>query len=170
MTLSVIIALAAVLFMFPTIGVVGSAMHPNLIGGGPRSNIFAGDRVLVPRYDTWLRSTGALPGYARGEIIIFKEPENSPTIRSKQKRLLMVKRIIGLPNDRIRIEAGQVFVNSYPLDQTFITGSGEINIYPVDFPVIEVKDGQITGFQGLIPDTYTFGKSKSVDISNSPYA
>lgn len=151
--LSVAITLSAALFTFNTIGVVGNAMRPNLVSG---------DRVLVPRYNAWLRRTGTLPEYARGEIVIFKEPDNSPIRRDANS--LMIKRIIGLPNDRISIEKGQIFVNSRPIDPTFIIGTGEISIYPVNFPIIKAKNGQVTGFQGLSPST--LGESISIDINN----
>ena len=186
---ALVIAFTIVTFVFTTVGVVGSSMRPNLDGGPPRGNflqmLFSGDRVFIPKYDTWLRRAGILPVYARGEIVVIREPTNSPTIRTGspflqkiplikeipfvQGRPFFIKRLIGLPGDRIRIEEGQVFINGHAIDQAFITESGEINAYPFNFPIIEVEDGEIVSFQGLSQGTSRFGASgpRPVDINNS---
>jgi len=45
----------------------------------------------------------------RGDIIVFRHP-NPP---------LLVKRVVGLPGDRLRIRAGRVYVNGVPLDEPY---------------------------------------------------
>lgn len=45
----------------------------------------------------------------RGDIIVFHHP----------KPPLLVKRVIGMPGDRLRIEDGRVFVNGLPLDEPY---------------------------------------------------
>jgi signal peptidase I len=47
----------------------------------------------------------------RGDIIVFHHP-NPP---------LLVKRVVGLPGDRLRIEDGQVYVNGMLLDEPYAT-------------------------------------------------
>jgi signal peptidase I len=47
----------------------------------------------------------------RGDIIVFHHP--SPP--------LLVKRVVGLPGDRLRIEDGQVYVNGSPLEEPYAT-------------------------------------------------
>ena len=47
-----------------------------------------------------------------GDVIVFRWP--------RDPRQNFVKRIVGLPGDRIRFEDGAVFVNSLPLDEPYV--------------------------------------------------
>jgi signal peptidase I len=47
----------------------------------------------------------------RGDVVAL-------TIKSGQA--VLVKRIVGLPGDRVRIERGQVYVNDVPLDEPYV--------------------------------------------------
>ena len=138
-------------------------MRPTLDGGVGSSNILqsllTGDRVFLPKYDTWLRRLGVLGPYRRGEIVVVREPENSPTAQFGNRRNFFIKRLIARGGDRLHIENGQVYVNGYPIDQSFITASGEIVPEPVNFPVVVVEGGEVVGFQGLVPGTRA-GKSE----------
>jgi len=46
---------------------------------------------------------------ARGDIIVFRHPQPA----------LLVKRVVGLPGDRLRIAGGQVYVNGVALDEPY---------------------------------------------------
>ncbi len=146
---ALIIAFLVVTFVFNTVGVVGSSMRPNLDGGVGGSNILrsllTGDRVFIPKYETWLRRAGILGPYSRGDIVVVRDPANSPTALETGSRPFFIKRIVAIPGDRIRIEAGQVIVNDHPVDQGFISDSGEITPDRQDFPVVTVSDGAIDG-------------------------
>lgn len=149
------IAYLVVTFIFTTVGVVGSSMDPNLDGGQGRGNLLrsllTGDRVFIPKYDTWLRRLGVLGEYERGAVVVLREPANAPTALETGKRNFYIKRVMAQPGDRLRIEGGQVYVNDIPIDQGFITDSGEIDVAPVDFPRVLVEDGEVaslvTSFQ-----------------------
>lgn len=153
---ALVIAFLVVTFLFNTVGVVGSSMAPNLDGGPGSSSLLrsllSGDRVFIPKYDTWLRRAGVLGEYRRGETVVFREPANAPTAQVRNRRQFFIKRVIGVPGDHIRIEAGQVFINGHELDQGFITDSGVITPDPVNFPVVSAVDGKVTGFSvGFLP-------------------
>lgn len=143
------IAFLVVTFVFNTVGVVGSSMRPNLNGGVGSSNVLAslvtGDRVFIPKYDTWLRRAGVLGPFRRGEVVVVREPANAPTAQERDRRPFFIKRIIARGGDSLRIEAGQVFVNGVAVDQGFITDTGEIQPDPIDFPVVSVQDGEAVG-------------------------
>ncbi len=147
---ALVVAFLIVTFVFNTVGVVGGSMRPNLDGGVGSSNILqsllTGDRVFIPKYDTWLRRLGVLGDYRRGDVVVVREPENSPSAQERSRRPFFIKRVIGVPGDHLRIEEGQVFVNDHPIDQSFITWTGEINPDPVDFPVVTQEGGDLTGF------------------------
>ncbi len=144
---ALLIAFFIVTFLFNTVGVVGSSMNPSLNGGPDNSDILssllAGDRVFIPKYDNWLRRFGFLGPYSRGDIVVVREPANSPSVEG-WRRMFFIKRVIGIPGDRVRIDAGQVYVNDYPIDQTFITRSNIVIPAPVDFPVVVQEKGQVT--------------------------
>jgi signal peptidase I len=144
------IAYLVVTFIFNTVGVVGSSMRPNLDGGVGGGNLLrsllTGDRVFIPKYETWLKRIGLLGPYQRGEIVVVRDPANSPTALETGSRPFFIKRVVAIPGDRLRIDAGQVIVNGHPIDQGFITGSGEINPDRQDFPVITLRDGGLEGF------------------------
>jgi signal peptidase I len=143
------IAYLVVTFVFNTVGVVGSSMRPNLDGGPPQASVIesllTGDRVFIPKYETWLRRMGLMPGYARGDIVVVRDPTNSPTALETGRRPFFIKRVIAGPGDRVRIEAGQVIVNDHPIDQGFITGTGEVTPDRQDFPVITTEAGRLAG-------------------------
>jgi signal peptidase I len=144
------IAYLVVTFIFNTVGVVGSSMRPNLDGGVGGGNLLrsllTGDRVFIPKYETWLKRIGVLGPYQRGEIVVVRDPANSPTALETGSRPFFIKRVVAIPGDRLRIDAGQVIVNGHPIDQGFITDSGEINPDRQDFPVITLRDGALEGF------------------------
>ncbi len=53
----------------------------------------------------------------RGEIIVFNPPVN-PVVPDATK--VYIKRVIGLPGDRISIHDGKVFINDVPLNEPYI--------------------------------------------------
>ena len=121
---ALVFAFVIVTFGFTTVGVAGSSMEPTLNGGSGRlpESLLTGDRLFVPKYETWLRRVGVMPRYQRGDIVIVREPNDSPLRGSR--RDFVVKRVIGIPGDALSIRAGQVFVNGVALDQSFITEDG----------------------------------------------
>lgn len=144
------IAYLVVTFVFTTVGVVGTSMEPNLDGGQGRGNLvrslLTGDRVFIPKYDTWLRRMGVLGEYERGAVVVLREPANAPTALETGRRSFYIKRVMAQPGDQLRIEDGQVYVNDHPVDQGFITDAGTVDVAPVDFPKVIVEDGRVTAF------------------------
>lgn len=64
------------------------------------------ERIFVNKFVYRLESI------QRGDIVVFRYPRDP----SKS----FIKRVIGLAGDRIRIEAGQVFVNGEPLQEDYV--------------------------------------------------
>ncbi len=67
-----------------------------------------GDMLSVQRLDEKTRAQ-----LVRGDIIVFKYPAD------QTKRY--VKRVIGLPGDRIEIRPGEVWVNGVKLDEPYVS-------------------------------------------------
>lgn len=61
-----------------------------------------GDLVLVQRWPVWT-------GLERGDIVLFRDPLKDAV--SMARRPLLVKRIAGMPGDRVEIRSGVLFVN-----------------------------------------------------------
>lgn len=84
-------------FAIQTVHVIGSSMVPTLNDN---------DYVLATKLD--LRFTTP----SRGDIVILKDPfDNSQDF---------VKRVIGLPGDRLRISNGRVFINGSQLQEPYL--------------------------------------------------
>jgi signal peptidase I len=101
--------------------VEGPSMEPLLLGG---------DRVIVSRAEsieidathaaTYLPSVDAEIGqkwhpfgqFTYGDVVVFQWP--------RDERQNFVKRVIGLPGDRVRIELGTVFVNDVPVEEPYV--------------------------------------------------
>ena len=78
------------------------------------STLLVGDFLLVNKQTATNPSDGSdglLPSSAihRGDIVVFHDPVDST--------LHLVKRVIGLPGDRLRLHSGRVFINGHQLDR-----------------------------------------------------
>ena len=94
---AVVLALLIRTFLFEIILVDGSSMLPTLHDA---------DRIFVNKIGY------IIGGPHHGDVVIFKTPEDPHTN--------YVKRIIGLPGDRVRIQGGVVYVNNKALTEPYI--------------------------------------------------
>lgn len=110
-------------FLFTTVAISGRSMEPALHDG---------ERVLVPRWEHWwLRLTGG--SHARGDVVFYPDPAASSC------RLLcphVIKRIIGLPGERVSIRDGQVSINGEELPEPWLgdTWKGSFSMEAVTVP------------------------------------
>lgn len=84
--------------IFRSYSVVGPSMEPTM---------HTGDRLIVNRLpNTWanLQSSQYMP--KRGEIIVFKNPFFAPGTGDE----FIVKRVVGLPGERVSVNDGRVLV------------------------------------------------------------
>jgi len=115
-----VLAVVVTQFGVTLVGVDGASMMPNL-----RHH----ERLLIPKYETWLHKLG-VGDFRRGDILVFKPPTHDldrPVLGSwlgqwtnhLTSRPFLVKRLIGLPGDRVRVSGGEVSVNGVQISQQF---------------------------------------------------
>lgn len=89
-----------------------------------------GQRIIVWkifRYFDWEHR-----GIEFGDIVVFKHTEGS------EKEKLLVKRVIGMPGDRIRIENGLVFRNDSPLVEDYVKNGDSFFMNEITVPENEI--------------------------------
>ncbi|NTU74422.1 signal peptidase I, partial [Candidatus Roizmanbacteria bacterium] len=83
-------------------------MQPNQVkGASMEPTFYSGDYIFTSKVTYKIR------GYNRGDVVVFKAPKN-PDIE-------YIKRIIGLPGDKILIQSGEVYVNGRQLQEGYIS-------------------------------------------------
>jgi signal peptidase I len=107
------LAITVILALFGTTFIVQAFKIPT---PSMENNLLVGDHLLVNKFAYGARGSIAdsllpLRDIQRGDIIVFKYP------RDLTKHY--VKRAIGLPGDRIRVDDAQVFVNGEPLAEPY---------------------------------------------------
>lgn len=147
------IALAFRVVLFQPFTIPSSSMEPGLV---------VGDYIIVSKFAYgWSRASlpfnpplpgGRLLGGApeRGDVVVFRLPRDPGQT--------WIKRVIGLPGDRIQVRAGQVFVNDKPLPQTPMTLVHDHD--DPDRPVLEVRERQSDGRSYV---TYDGGSGQAGD-------
>ena len=132
------IALVFRVVLFQPFTIPSSSMEPGLV---------VGDYIIVSKFAYgWSRASlpfnpplpaGRLLGGApkRGDVVVFRLPRDPGQT--------WIKRVIGLPGDRIRVRGGQVFVNGKPLPQAPMTLVRDHD--DPDRPVLEVRERQPDG-------------------------
>ncbi|MDD3570072.1 MAG: signal peptidase I [Lachnospiraceae bacterium] len=101
-----LIIVAVLYFVFFPVKVEGFSMENTLSDG---------DRVFVSRIMTDMKL------YDRGDIVVFKHEAGG-------KNEKMVKRVIALEGERVRIENGNVYINEELMQEDYVTCETQGNI------------------------------------------
>jgi signal peptidase I len=94
---SVLVSFFIILFVYQPVKVEGGSMEPGL---EDQERIFI--NKLVYRWES----------ISRGDIIVFRYP--------RDPRKSFIKRVIGLPGDRIRIAFGHVYLNGKAVSESYV--------------------------------------------------
>jgi signal peptidase I len=115
-------------------------LQPNLIPSESMEHtLLVGDFLLVnkqvyapaDRLSRWLLPYREI---ARGDIVVFHHPRHP----------YVVKRVVGLPGDRLRIEDGRVTVNGAALDEPYATFEpAAANPFRDEFPADVYSDPEV---------------------------
>jgi len=96
---SVLIAVVLIVFIYQPVKVEGTSMMPTLTDQ---------ERIFINKF-TYRFGFGSV---SRGDTVVFWYPQDT----SKS----YIKRVIGVPGDRIRVEGGLVYVNGTPLQESYV--------------------------------------------------
>ncbi len=115
----IIIAVAFVLSIFIRNYLVDTRIVPT---GSMLPTIQLQDRLIVDRF-FYKHDT-----LKRGDIIVFSAPE------SAQEDKDLVKRVIGLPGEKVQVKNGKVFINEKALNEPYIAATPDYEYGPVTVP------------------------------------
>ncbi|MGI5901007.1 MAG: signal peptidase I [Desulfitobacteriia bacterium] len=111
------------------------------------------DRLIVDRFFYKFKPI------ERGDIVVFKAPDNSMEDKD------LVKRVIGLPGETVEIKNGKVYINDRPLNEPYVEYQANYEYGPEKVPEgtyfmlgdfrSESKDSHIWGF---LPEEKIIGK------------
>jgi signal peptidase I len=94
------------------------------------------DRITAAPPSNWIRPVVAYRDIKRGDILVFLSPETPG--------LYLVKRIIGVPGDRIRLRNATVYLNGEKLDEPYVIHSvGTYVPYRDEFPAVAPELGLV---------------------------
>lgn len=137
--------------------------------------LLVGDHVFVDRLtptgkEGWLNFFMPYREIHRGDIAVFPSPA--------QPGLYLVKRIIGVPGDRIHLRNGKVFVNGVPQNEPYAIPIVYPNPYRDNFPAVSSADaGDVTekwaeelprhieGQDLVVPKDYYFAMGDHREVS-----
>jgi len=158
------------LFLFAITTLVQNFVIPT---GSMEDTLLVGDHVLVDKLA--YAPPGPVSKYflpytpiKRGDIIVFRYP-----VDTKQ---MFVKRVIGIPGDRIRIENKQLILNGAPVEEPYkFHKSPGIQLYrdifpsdpasPVDERAIEMLNNHVTKNEVIVPPARYFVMGDNRDHS-----
>lgn len=101
--------------------------------GSMEQTLLVGDHVFVDRVSLAPRTGWAAPlvpyrDLRRGEIAVFLSPS--------EPGLYVVKRILGLPGDRVRLREGVLYVNGEQVEEPYAVHTNHYDSYRDEFPSI----------------------------------
>ena len=179
LVIAVILALFVRTWVFQAFKIPSGSMEPNLLIGDHlivNKMEFAPtatgvDRVLLPRRDI-----------RRGDIIVFKSPE--------EPERDLIKRVVGLPGDRLELHRKKISINGKPLDEPFVqflippstdgpahTDDLREEYGPVTVPAHQYfmmgdnrDNSQDSRYWGFLPESYVKGHALFIYFSFDPEA
>jgi signal peptidase I len=148
---ALMIAALVVVFVVQPVKVEGTSMLPRLHDG---ERIFVNKLIYYDEY-RWA------PKIERGDIVVFWFPDDP----SKS----YIKRVIGLPGERVEVREGNVFINGSILEEKYL--DPKENLSSRSQPAVDVKlnyyfvmgdnrdNSSDSRFWGLVPKKYIYGKA-----------
>ena len=138
-----VVAMFLMTFTVQPIRIPSPSMEPTLLIGDflllDKQSVASGPSLLPPT------------GIKRGDVVVFHDPVDDPSIH-------LVKRVIGVPGDRLHLRDGIVYVNGQALHEKYaVYRPAARSTFRDDFPMLETIDAGVNPewwirLRGLVRD------------------
>jgi signal peptidase I len=172
LVIAVIMALFVRTFVFQAFKIPSGSMEPNLLEG---DHLIVNKMEFAPAASALERAI--LPGrpIQRGDIVVFKFP--------KDPERDFIKRVIGLPGERLELRQKRIYINDQPLEEPYAhvrpvePGSAPGADLRVNYGPVTVPNGQYfmmgdnrdysedSRFWGFLPAGYVKGQALFIYFS-----
>ena len=139
-----VVALFLITFTVQPIRIPSGSMEPTLLIG----DFLLLDKEAVSTNAGWLLPPGSV---ARGDVVVFHNPVDDPSVH-------LVKRVVALPGDRLRLRDGVVYLNGQRLQEPYAVRRGDSrNAFRDDFPDLHTMEAGVNAnwwvhLRGLVHD------------------
>lgn len=131
---SIVLALSAFVLLYLFVAqpneVKGNSMLPNFVNG---------EYLLTDKLSYLIGKP------KRGDVIVFKAPSTEPC---SEESCEYIKRIIGMPGDKVRVQEGKVFLNGQLLEEPYLAADviTESGSYCVEGVEVTVPENMVLAF------------------------
>jgi signal peptidase I len=94
---AIVIALLIHVFLAQATRVYGQSMEPNL---------HTNERLVIEKFSYHFH------GPRRGDVVVLRDPGGTPE--------LLIKRVVGLPGERVTLADGKVYIDGAPLKEPYL--------------------------------------------------
>ncbi len=129
MAVVLVVGLFIITFNLQAFEIPSSSMERTLLIG---DHVFVNRAGFAPR-TTWLNGLFPYREVKRGDIVVFISPV--------EPGLYVVKRIIGVPGDRIHLSNGVLYRNGEAQSEPYVVKTGDYDPYRDEFPSIPPGQG-----------------------------
>jgi signal peptidase I len=174
LVIAVILALFARTWVFQAFQIPTGSMEPNLLVG---DHLIINKMIFAPAATGLERALLPDREIRRGDVIVFKYPEDVERD--------YIKRVIGLPGDRLELRRKQVHINGQPIAEPYVhllqpaspDGTRRMDDLREEYGPVTVPEGQYfmmgdsrdnsqdSRFWGFLPATYVKGQALFIYFS-----
>ena len=158
------------LLEFPVILLISFALVFGFVRPVIAAPFYIGSESMVPTLNVWDRLLINKLAYdlenpQRGDIVLFRDPEGG--------REPLIKRVVGLPGDKVSVHHGKLFLNGEPQDEPYVVNRACVRGAPrtCSFGPVKVPEGHVfvmgdnrarsydSRFFGPVPDDDMIGEA-----------
>ena len=179
LTIAVILALFVRTWVFQAFKIPSGSMEPNLLVG---DHLIVNKMEFAPTRTSLERAVLPRRDMRRGDIVVFKSPE----LPERD----LIKRVIGLPGERLELRRKRIHINGTPLDEPYVRfvdppspeGAARTDDLREEYGPVTVPDGQYfmmgdnrdnsqdSRYWGFLPASYVKGRALFIYFSIDPDA
>jgi signal peptidase I len=171
--IAVILALFVRTWVFQAFKIPTGSMEPNLLIG---DHLIVNKMIFAPAVTGLERALMPSRDVRRGDVVVFKYPQ--------EPERDYIKRVIGLPGERLELRAKKIYINDQPIDEPYVhltqpasadgASRGDLReaYGPVTVPAGQYfmmgdnrDNSQDSRYWGFLPASYVKGKALFIYFS-----